>query len=816
MSFEILEDDEFPSFSTTQRGSPKTPARFEILENDSDIAPEKKIEDMSWWERKFTHEGQKAEGAANRNKLKAFFSGATAGFSEIPDSLKVDYEQEEAGAAYAAGALLPIGLTYKAVSVPFKVLNGLFKFGSKGAFGLETAKQALTGFVYGSEKEIAKGVKGEETNISEPIKEAALFSGSHIILGAGKASYDWIKTLNPSQKAQALIEGILPKNLTENQYKFWEKEVAPEWIKSAENEYKSSLNAAKEEADQTFQQQLKIAKAEHEKDLYEAVQSNRISEEGFKKSQNEYQNKLKQIAAEHESKLSEIDQANQQAINEFETSRNSFEELQARQRAVEEATALQPGEENLPYRQSPSIERNPSLENRVGNIIAPNEITNTTNAGKANIEAVRANDAIDYSNVNKLYETSRELNSQVEVIQPNLVMEMIALRNRIKTIPAPDPIQKQQLNIADSILEKTAKFGSEGTVTEFIPINNNILAEQAKAIRYFMDFGFEHGNARGILSPMQRQIEDAITMGAHFVRNEAAAEANQASRAAYKKWAQDYDNPYIRPYRDVSNFDYSKTFRGSLNVDEYKMLDNILSRSNASQHLSQTTKRALVEKQLGKFLDNPQDAIGKEFEQAINELTPILSSQEKISIRNEFHAARNEPKLVSKSPRHPDLKEYPKEVKIPLAPSKTSTKEINEAKIPIKTQVKETPEMQIASKEMKMEPEEIRKLSDSPSGLKKLKERLSKEIFQKIGKQKVKDILFEGNVKRQFTGKELYKTINKGKNYELISEILGESETNDLLQAAEQIADKRATVDTIQKYTKKITTIKYALLLGIL
>src|ERR1019366_8546343 len=102
------------------------------------------------------------------------------------------------------------------------------------------------------------------------------------------------------------------------------------------------------------------------------------------------------------------------------------------------------------------------------------------------------------------------------------------------------------LDSINAILNKIATFGEEGTIVGFKPINNNLLEEEAKALRYYMDFNFEHGSARGILSPVTNVIEDAVETAANFTGHNAAAEANQTARTLYREWATDYDNPFIK------------------------------------------------------------------------------------------------------------------------------------------------------------------------------------------------------------------------------------------------------------------------------
>ncbi len=808
-----ISEEEKPYFG---QYSHLTPSQFEVL------SPEKKKE---------LQEYSPLKGVA-----KGFLKGLSFGGSERVPELKVQEHETGAGVGEFLGAALPIHRVYKAIELPLKAIGGLMGFGRLGMGALKTGTALATGAVSGAAKQ---QTAGEGFDIGEISTEAAMFGALDGIFRGVPAGYNWLKSLKPAQQSEILVKGILPENLTPNQYKFYETEIAPELQKVAREEYQNALEKAVMENENTYRQELANVKAAHEEDLFKRSQKNELSDQEYARAQQDYQNKLKQVGAEHENKVLEIKKQNDEALEQFEVDKKEFDTMKSRQRAVQQA--IQPKQENIislegrvspqgedvGFRPAPSVEANPTLENRIGNSISPNEITNTTNAGRANMEAVRANDAIDYRAVNEAYTLSEQLNAEVSAIQPGLVQDLMTTANQIRMIPEASPPQKQLLGVIEKTLEQLAVLDEAGNVTGFLPINNRVLQEQAKSLRYFMDFNFEHGNTRGIFSPTVRNLENAIEFGADSVGNQAAIDANQNARNLYRQWAQDYDNPYIRPYRDVGNFDYSKTFKGSLDVDEFNMLNRILSRSNAGQQLSGSTRRALVEKQLSKFTQNPRKVDPIEFNKTLRELRAVISPEEEQVIRQQFNQARRTPVIVAKKiksiePIESKLKKEPTSVEIPLSKAKKQIiTAISKVKIPLKPELKATPEMRAAGKKMNITPEEAMKMSDTPSGLKEMKKDFSKtdagnKLYNKIGKQKVKDILYEGNVERKFTGGELYKIINKGDNYAIISEILGEDAAADLLVTSKQIGEKKATIDTMKKYGMKVGSIKALLLFGIL
>src|SRR6185369_4710770 len=117
---------------------------------------------------------------------------------------------------------------------------------------------------------------------------------------------------------------------------------------------------------------------------------------------------------------------------------------------------------------------------------------------------------------------------------------------------------------------------------------------------------------------------------------------------------------------------------------------------------------------------------------------------------------------------------------------------------------------------MKITPEQAIRMSETPTGLKTLKEKLPNKLYESIGKRKIKDILYEGKVEHQFKGDELYKQINKGENYDLLVELLGEEEAADLLVSSKGISNKKVTVEALKKAGMKLGTLKTLLILGLI
>ncbi len=847
--FSIYGDDDLPvsTNSTVKPALQKAsiePFDFSLYEQD-EIAPQKQASLTPSEARKLHSKFESPKFPLLGNlaqTAKSALSSATFGQSEkleVPGILsgtsskpfkRSEEEREDQLLGESLGVLAPIGGAAKIASIP---VNAAFK-SAKGLLG--TAKNmltgALTGGLYKSAEQIAKG---EELSPSEIGKTAAEFAVLPAVFEAVFKSvpgaYNWIKSLNTKQQSELLTKSVLPENLTPTQYKFYANEIVPELQKAAESEYKSLLDKSINEANKEYHLALRNTQAEHEKALYELA-NKKATQAQEQVAQQQYENKLKQVAAEHQRNLYAIESKNAQLLQEYNSAKEAFAKQKQREELIQMAlkrpsesskqiSSVSKDGKDLGIRPTAPINETSSVKNKVGSLISPNKISNTYEAGEANARAIRANDAIDYKAVNDAYKVAEDLNAQVETTHPQLAQELQASLNESKLTPAPSAPQKQLQEAQKKILDILVETDSEGNIIGFKPVNNRVLLEQAKALRYSIDYDFAHGQPKGIFKPTINMLQDAAETASKSLGNEAALEAEQAARKLYRNWTETYNNDYINPYRDISNKSYSKLFDSSLSVDNYKQVESVLNKSPSGQALAQATRRELITNKLQPFLDDPRKALKPIFQETLDELKPILKPGEEQAIKSQISEARKYPlkKAVQaeklKEPSKPNLKGIDS-VKLPKPPkAKSSAKEITSVKLPSKPEPKITPEMRGIAKEIKITPEEAIARSNSPSGLKNLLNKLPEHKANVLAKEKVKDILYQGKVKPQYKGNELFKIINEGSNYDMLEAILGEDLTLELLEASEKIGNKAINQQELKKYIKKAAALRTLALFGI-
>lgn len=416
---------------------------------------------------------------------------------------------------------------------------------------------------------------------------------------------------------------------------------------------------------------------------------------------------------------------------------------------------------------------NAPLQDRVGGVFSPNRFYNTTEAGRSIKNEIMALDEEVYAGVGEMYNNSRELNRGVEAIHEDLVDQLIARRDELRVIPDRSSIQDSVLRSTNRLLRRLARF-EEGEIAEYLPINNQTLIDQVQSLRQKVDFDFAHGKAKNIFRPLINNIQDSVINAAEASGNAEAATAFNEARAAYRTWTEAFDNDYINPFRNRSNQDFSKLYKSSLDLDESNMVRRILNISENGQMLGNASVRDIAEKNLSKFFENPRGMNIRDFDASLRELEAVATPEQLAQVRQQFVEAQQRPIRARQAPRR-----------------------------------QPTNDENIASRYIGKEPEDIQALMNKRSSIRQLREDLSntpakRQVFERLQQQKMRSILREGNIEKEFTGDDLYKFLNKEHNFELFSEFLGETETEALRQSAKEIGKQQVKSEMRNKNLSKL------------
>lgn len=445
------------------------------------------------------------------------------------------------------------------------------------------------------------------------------------------------------------------------------------------------------------------------------------------------------------------------------------------------------GESDLgirPTPQTPTPSR-ANLKERVSDRVNPNEIYNTTEAGRALKNQIMELDNSAYTNVNELYDVSRELNSGVNQIHAELADQIIDLTADIRRIPNPSGVQNQLLRSSEDILNSLIARSEDGTITGYRRISNQTLIDQVQSLRQKVDFDFAHGNPKNIFRPLINDIQESVVRVAQQTGNAEAANALLDANQAYREWTTTYNNDYVNPYRDLSNRDYSKLYKRNTNTDNFNVVRDIIEDTPRGQEIIGATQRDIADKAMKKYTDNPRNIDRTEFNKDLRELESTLNPNQIEGIRDEFSNAQ---------------RRFPRDVRQIKAPESIS---------------KELKAMEVFTGK---DPESILSEMNTRSGIRRIEERMTtpkeKKVFEKVKQQKIRDIFREGKVKADYSGEDIQRVLNKTKNYELIEELTSPEIAKDLLESAEKMANKKFTKENLVKFGKESSNrlIKYKVL----
>lgn len=447
--------------------------------------------------------------------------------------------------------------------------------------------------------------------------------------------------------------------------------------------------------------------------------------------------------------------------------------------------------EDIGLRPSPIGPGERNISNEVGNVISPVRFENSTQGGHSIQRQIQQIDSEVYEGVNELYRLSREANREIVSTQPELLDFCEQTIHNIDQIPSPSSFQESLRSSARDIRNRLATFrnvtdeagniiGQE--IEELLPINSQDLIDQIQALRQKVDFNFAHGDSNNILRPLINEIQQTVLNTAETMNPEAAELFNEA-RAGYRVWTETFNNPYIRKWRNNQNRNHSDLYNSSLKLDNSRNLSTILQLTEEGNAMLNASRRDLVEKTLNPYIENPSLARGNKYEKDLRELRAIFPEEEIEAIDSLLRSARREQK-----PRFRGKYNKPPEVPV-------------------------TKEQKAWAKYENKQPEDIQKMLKSRSGIKELRSHAKTEGMKKtlddMLKQEMRSILRQKNIEKDFTGNDLYKTLNNEHNYEIFSEILGETETENLRLAAKEIGKKQMSQEARSEFGKKILN-KYA------
>ena len=336
---------------------------------------------------------------------------------------------------------------------------------------------------------------------------------------------------------------------------------------------------------------------------------------------------------------------------------------------------------------------------------------------------------------------------------------------KMKKIRARGTITNEIISNSEDIFKGLVNLDPKGKIIAYQSISNQELIEQVQELRQIIDYDFLAGVPKNKFRPLINDIEMSIERVGKGKGAKAAVESWKEASRSYRTWSDYFDTPEINPYRNRSNTQYESLYNKALNKDTFLSLKPILDLSEDGQLLAKAIQRDIAQQELSPYLDNPRNINNKKFDKSLRELEYVISPEIISEVKETFEKY---------------YKKFPHQVR--KVNVRESFSKVDKAIAKIKN----------------LSPEEVVKKMDSVSGIQELRDALSKKptkrkLFEDLKNRKILDMFRGGEIEKTVTGADLYKVVNKTKNYEILSELLGKEEVEALRLAAKEIGNNEAS-----------------------
>lgn len=443
--------------------------------------------------------------------------------------------------------------------------------------------------------------------------------------------------------------------------------------------------------------------------------------------------------------------------------------------------------------------RHPNTEQSVLQAF-PYEIHSARHGGELATNLIRTADETGFEAVNEAYRVSRAMNETIIATDPQLANRLRERINMVDNTLLPTNVQEGLRRDAEELLgnlvanEERMVLNNENllvrqNVPTPQPVSNQQIIDTIQNIHHKMKFEYEHGEATNIYNLLISDLEQALARRAATSGEQGAIQANQHARETYRDWAEQFNTPTARRFRNLNKEDYESRFNFLKKPDNFRELEPILNQTQEGRELIGAVRTEIVEKELGKFMKNPRAATQRELERKLRELGEVLTDEQVDHIRAVFNReratfnrrVREQPTLAKQEKQHEAL-----------------TKK--------------------AAQDTGIEPEKFWKEMDTRTGIQKIRNDLKgKSVeYNAIRDVKGREIVYGGNT-TPGTGKEMAARLRVSKNKDLMIELYDEETYKALLASAEELEGKQATREMIKYHAKKIgKNIAVKVVLGIL
>lgn len=299
------------------------------------------------------------------------------------------------------------------------------------------------------------------------------------------------------------------------------------------------------------------------------------------------------------------------------------------------------------------------LKNTIDRLITPNEETQKADLGfqfksKLN-ERIRT---LYEESVQPAYAASDRFLEHAIGLDEELANDMDVIINRItqkdplRRSPAENELMRQATGIRNSVRRvMQGEAGAEGA-EELVPVNALDLSRQVQELNRIQSFKVEQaGDPYAMLNELREPLESSIDRllrdaeGVEEGERSLGIEARQNARNTYRGFKEIAEDKNIAEFRRQNNLDYNQLHDlASKDLDSFTAFQRAMTlyQDREGWDISQLAKKELVNKHLGKYIENPRLARGRQFHEDLRTLEYILAPHESASIREAFEAERRQ------------------------------------------------------------------------------------------------------------------------------------------------------------------------------
>lgn len=280
----------------------------------------------------------------------------------------------------------------------------------------------------------------------------------------------------------------------------------------------------------------------------------------------------------------------------------------------------------------------PNISVEIPKSISPGKFRNTTRGGMELERAVSS----QYTKLNKAekkaYDISRQANKNVEAIHPDLEVSLRESLVELEKIPDPSAPLKRFIESTKKVLNTISERSMEGDLIGYKPISNQVLIDQIQEYNQIPKFDFPTDTKTGIFKTLINKLTGAVDKTA--ATNLQANKAWKKAKELHAKKSELFGDADVSKWTKLTDKNYSKEFRSSIDIDKIRKLKPVLEESAHGKDVLQKMKRDLVEKMFEEYFPLGGRFEKEEISAALAELEPIMTKQELKVIDRLFEEAQ--------------------------------------------------------------------------------------------------------------------------------------------------------------------------------